>query len=313
MTWSEDRLHRWLARFPRARVLAGSAMHDAAVLRIGGERLATCVDQTVEGVHYRRGAPPERIGAKAVARAVSDLAAVGAEPIAVLLALTAGREKDERWMRGVIAGARERARALGAALVGGDIGSARGPAVAAVTALGRITYEGRTPGRDRARAGDAVLLTGPVGGSPLGRHLAIEPRLAPGRWLAERGAPALMDVSDGLALDLSRIAAASGVAIELCHVPIHADAARLARRTGRSARAHALGDGEDHELIACVPPARLERVLAEAPRRCAELTLVGRVTRGRGLWIWDEAAESPRRWTRRSRSSGTGGGGIQGG
>ena len=129
------------------------------------------------------------------------------------------------------------------------------------------------------------LLSGAVGGSSLGRHLRIFPRVELGEWLHRRGATALMDVSDGLALDLSRIAEASGVRIDLDRVPVHDDALRLARTTGRDPRDHALFDGEDHELLATVPGPEADRILGGASRRFPGLRAIGRVRRGRGLRI----------------------------
>lgn len=299
MSWSEDRLHRWLARRAPPRALAGSHGHDAAVLRRLGGRPVLCVDQTVAGVHYRPGLSPARVGAKAAGRAISDLAAAAAEPRGVLLALAAPAEAAEARLRGLIEGVERRAGDLGAELLGGDLCCTPGPESLCVTALGVLPGRRRPPGRDRARPGQLVLLTGPVGGSGGGRHLAIEPRLAAGRWLHALGATALMDVSDGLALDLRRIARASAVRIELEHVPVHPDARRAARSSGRTPRWHALHDGEDHELIATLSPAAARRALAEAPERCPELTVIGRVRReepgptggagptGAGLWLAD--------------------------
>jgi thiamine-monophosphate kinase len=287
--WNEDSLHRWLARRPRARALAGSAMHDAAVLRGLRGRPVLCTDSVVEGVHFGLGTPPRKVGAKAVGRVLSDLAAAAARPVGVLLALRASPDAAERELRALISGAARAVEAAGGELLGGDLTAAPGPLQATVTGLGEADAKRRPVGRDRARAGQRVLLTGPVGGSALGRHLAIRPRLDEGRWLASLGATVLMDVSDGLALDLARVARASGVRIDLEHVPVHRDARRLGRNSGRAPRDHALGDGEDHELIACLPAAAAERALAAAPRRCPGLVLVGRVRRGSGLWIADES------------------------
>lgn len=291
--WSEDRLHRWLARRLPSGALAGSRLHDAVVLRADRSRPALCVDQTIAGVHFDRRTPPRRVGAKAAGRALSDLAAAAARPRALLLALAAPAELDELWLRRAITGVMRAGEEHGAELVGGDLARTSGPATLAVTALGRVTGRGRPPGRDRARAGQVVVLTGAVGGSSLGRHLRIRPRIAEGIWLHARGATAMMDVSDGLAWDLFRLARSSGVRVEIEEVPVHPDAKRLARRTRRSARDHALHDGEDYELVATLPARAVERVLAEAPRRCPGLQVVGRVRRGRGVLLAEDGQLVP--------------------
>ncbi len=276
--WSEARLLAWLARRHEPACLAGSWHHDAAVLAPSSERLVTCTDQAIEGVHAEPDVPPRKLGAKVVARTLSDLAATAATPWAVSLALRAPREREERWLRGVITGAAAEAERHGAALIAGDLAAAPGPAGLAVTAHGRLPGRRRPPGRDLAVPGQVLLLTGPVGGSLLGRHLRIEPRLAAGRQLWHAGATALMDVSDGLGLDLHRLAAASSVSFELDDVPLHPDARRAARSSGRSALEHALSDGEDHELMACMPERAAARLLEGAGiEGCPRARLIGRV------------------------------------
>lgn len=291
MSWNEDSLHRWLAKLPKRRASVDFG-NDAAVLAQALRRPAVCVDALIEGVHFLEGAAPAAVGRKACARALSDLAATGAVPRAVLLALRAPREADERYLRQLIAGVDARARAHGAELVGGDTSCASGPLSLTVTAVGELGARLTPPSRRRARAGQVVVASGAFGGSLLGRHLRFEPRFAAGRWLLELGATALMDVSDGLALDLWRIARASNVAIDVGCVPVHRDARRAAERSGRSALQHALHDGEDHELVATLPQRSVLRALREAPERCPGFTLLGNVRRGRGLRIpRDESSE----------------------
>lgn len=291
MTWNEDALHRWLARRPRSRAALDFG-NDAAVLAQALKRPVVCVDAVVEGVHFARGTQARLAGAKACARALSDLAASGAEPRAVLLALRAPRAESETRLRALIAAVDSTARSHGAALVGGDTTCAEGPLALTVTALGEFVARGKLPSRSRARAGQVVVATGAFGGSLLGRHLRIEPRFEAARWLLGLGATAMMDVSDGLALDLSRIARASGVAIDIGVVPVHPDARRRARQSGRAALSHALHDGEDHELVATLPGSAVLRALREAPRRCPGFTLLGNVRRGTGLRIpRDERSE----------------------
>lgn len=297
VSWDELSLHRWLARTLGADGLAAGFGNDAAVLARGLRRPVVCVDQLVEGVHCAPGTPPGRMGRKACARALSDLAASAARPCAVLAALRAPAGIDETRLRAVLRGVARCAHDHGAALVGGDITRGSGALSLSVTALGELDAP-RPVSRAASRAGDLVVATGPFGGSRLGRHLRIVPRLAEGRWLARRGARAMMDVSDGLGIDLARLARASGVRIDLDRVPVHPDARRAARRDGRSALEHALADGEDHELVATLAPAALERALREAPRRCPGLAVIGRVRAGAGLRVptSEETGAARRRW-----------------
>jgi thiamine-monophosphate kinase len=287
MSWSEDSLHRWLLRRSRPGVLAGSRGHDAAVLRALRGRPVVCVDQTLVGVHALPEARPGDLGRKAANRALSDLAATAARPRALTLALAAPAELEERWLRAVIAGVAAAAEACGADLVAGDLSGTPGPASLSVTAIGELAGRRRPPGRDRARPGQRLVLTGPVGGSLAGRHLRFRPRLTEGRALWEAGATAMMDISDGLAWDLHRLARASGVQLLLERVPVHRDARRASRESGRSPLEHALHDGEDHELVATLPAG------AALPAGTVE---IGRVREGRGLLLGGELAEPPRRW-----------------
>jgi thiamine-monophosphate kinase len=298
MGWNEAELLRWLARRARPRVLAGSRGHDAAVLRGLGGRPVACSDQVIEGVHAERGCPARALGRKAAARALSDLAATAARPVALLLCVAAPRSARASRLRAVIEAVDERAREHGAALVGGDLSATDGPLGLAVTALGSLPGRRRPPGRDRARPGQLVLASGAFGGSGLGRHLEPEPRFDVADFLWPRGATALMDVSDGLALDLSRLAEASRVRIDLEHVPVHPDAHRAARASGRDARAHALEDGEDHELLATLAPRAWLAVAAEAARRFPDLCVIGRVRAGSGLWLARSEGGPLRPWDR---------------
>lgn len=290
MAWREDRIHHWLAAQTAPRGLSGSRGHDAAVLFPLRGRPVMCVDQTIEGVHFESGADPVRVGRKAAARAISDLAATAARPRAVFVALSVPRVRSEAWIRALLDGVRARARAHGADLCGGDLALARGPAHVAVTALGEYVGRGRPPGRDRARRGELVVVTGAVGGSLRGRHLDFTPRVQLGKRLHRSGVRAMMDVSDGLAWDLHRMARASDVRIDvdLARVPVHRDARARARSSGRTALWHALHDGEDHELVATMSRA----VLARVARSVRGLSVIGRVQTGRGLHLVDARGRS---------------------
>lgn len=277
--WSEDATHRWLASLEPPAILAGSPGHDAAVLRGHSGRPVLCSDQCLEGVHFTPDDAGAAAGAKAVLRTLSDLAATASRPVAVTLCLQVPAATAQATVQAVIEGARDAARAHGAALVAGDVSGTEGPLGLAVTALGAFEGEAAPPGRDRASAGQLVVLTGPVGGSlPSGRHLRIEPRIEQGRALHRAGATAMMDVSDGLGVDLSRVARASRVRIHLDtgRIPLHPDARAAAAASGRAPLWHGLHDGEDHELVATIAEADLAGAAGVA-------TVIGRVEAGEGL------------------------------
>ncbi|MFT7486082.1 MAG: thiamine-monophosphate kinase [Candidatus Paceibacteria bacterium] len=273
--WSEDRMHQWLARRTPAILLKGRTGHDAAVFKNPRGLSVQCADQCVEGVHFEREVRGRAVGRKAANRALSDLAATAAEPLSILLTMSVPRERPERWLKAVIEGASEAALDVGAALVGGDLSICQGQAVISVFASGRLPSKRKPPGRDRARAGQCVVLTGPVGGSRASRHLRFEPKFSEGQELFAAGASAMMDVSDGLAWDLHRLARSSAVRIDLENVPIHRDAKKASRASGRAAIDHALHDGEDHELIACL----LESKRPDWAHQ------IGTVKAGSGLWL----------------------------
>ena len=201
---------------------------DTATLTIGGETLILTHDAIAEGVHYRPGTDPFDIGWKLVATNLSDLAAKGAEPLGVLIGAVLV-ESAERFVEGLRAILTE----YDVPLLGGDTISVS-PATFGCTAIGRATVT-PVPRRDGARVGDGLWITGPIGAAMLGfetghgsAYLRPRPRLADGQALAGH-VTAMMDVSDGLLLDASRMAEASGCTadIALARVPIAASAEPL--------------------------------------------------------------------------------------
>ena len=244
---------RALASHPAARGLAD----DCAVLEIGGETLILTHDMMVEGVHWLPSQDPADVAWKLVATNLSDLAAKGAEPLGVLLGYSLGTD-DLRFIDGL----REALDAFGVPLLGGDTVDGGAVQVHGMTALGRATHR-PVPSRAGAQAGDGVWLTGELGAAMLGfdairAGLANEsharafarplPLLAEGRALAPL-VTAMMDVSDGLLLDASRIAAASGVTLAL-----KAAAIPLADGVEASGRAaEALRWGDDYQLLFTLP------------------------------------------------------------
>lgn len=236
-----------------AAVRLGAGEDDAAIVRVGGEEVVLTTDALVDGVHFElERAGPEAVAWKALAVNVSDLAAMGAEPLACLAAVVLPREGGAALLEPLLLGLDRAARALGCPLVGGDTNVGPGPLTLALTALGRLGPAGALT-RAGARVGDHLSVTGPLGGSRAGRHLAVRPRVAAARALLATGlVHAGMDLSDGLARDLPRLCRASGVGarIDAARLPVHPDALAL----GGDPVARALGDGEDFELLVAHAP-----------------------------------------------------------
>ncbi|HEX8914770.1 MAG TPA: thiamine-phosphate kinase [Humisphaera sp.] len=283
----------WLRRRqPATPLVPTPAGDDLAVLAWpAGDLLLVGVDQVLDGVHFDLARHAARlVGRKAMNRNLSDCAAMGCLPAAAVLTLALPKGGatgvggaavgGDDLARDVYLGAEEAAAAFDCRIVGGDTGSWPGRLAVTVTVLGRSAGV-RPVTRAGGRPGDGLWVTGPLGGSILGRHLTFAPRVATGRALAERGiARAMIDLSDGLSRDvrhLCREAGGLGALIDSAAVPIHPDAEILAARTGYRPIHHALHDGEDYELLAAVAP--------EAEPAAAELGLirVGRLTAEPGV------------------------------
>ena len=304
-----DLIRRFLAdsREDRQDVRVGPG-DDCAV--VAGNGIALSTDMSVEGVHFRRDwLAPQEIGWRAAAAALSDLAAVAARPIGILVSLAAPAHDAGDYAAAVMQGCREAAEAAGGVLLGGDLTRSPGPMVVDVTVVG----EARAPVlRSGARPGEEVWVTGELGGAaacveallagrephPAARERFAQPvpRVREAQWLHSLGLPtAMVDLSDGLAGDAAHLAAASGAAVLLVPelIPVH-PAARERSRV-RSLR-RALGGGEDYELcfaapVGAVPPH------ADAFMRSfgVRLSCVGRLGGGDGVWFVD--AEGHRRPT----------------
>lgn len=233
---------------------------DMATIDPSGESLLWTVDMLMDGVDFESAKHAwSDIGRKAMVVNLSDCAAMAARPISALCAVALNNKLSLDDARELIRGAHEGGLRFGCPIVGGDTNSWDAPTAISITVAAR-PEPGRKPVcRDGARLGDRVFLTGPVGGSLLGRHMCPEPRIDTALAINRTLAPgAMIDISDGLALDLWRILEASGCGATLdaaaLEAVIHPDAHRLAAVAGGTPREHALYDGEDFELIVVLPP-----------------------------------------------------------
>jgi thiamine-monophosphate kinase len=287
---------------------------DAAVVRSGGELCVTSVDAIVEDVHFRlsgeRSSSPHEVGWRALAGALSDLAAMGARAGEAYIALGVSAAVGEQRALELVRGALEIAAATGTVLAGGDVVAAPVLTVC-VTVVGWADSADELVGRDGAQAGNLVGVTGHLGGRPA----RPVPRLREGRALAEAGASAMIDISDGLAVDARHVGESSGVSleIELGRLPLDTSApsckqdaagqdtaGRGVDAPGRGTRVSdsewAASAGEDYELCFTVPAAardRVEEALREASG--ARATWIGRVGDGPpGARFLDERGEERR-------------------
>lgn len=260
------------------RVLLGVG-DDMAILRWRGDDLMLVgVDQVLDGVHFDSRVHDCRdIGAKVMNRNLSDCAAMACLPATAVATVALPRGLGLKAAQELFLGLRDAATVYDCPVVGGDTASWDGPLALTVTIIGRSA--GIAPvSRGGARPGDLVYVTGPLGGSILGRHMKFKPRIELARELAASASVrAMIDISDGLSRDLGQICSASlvGAIIEAKAVPIHPDAEELSRRDGVPALEHALHDGEDHELIVCS-----SRSLSHARLIC-----IGRLTSDRGIML----------------------------
>lgn len=278
----------WLAeRLPPHPCLKLGPGDDAAVLELG--RRSQCVvtvDLLTDGVDFRLGeTSPARIGRKALAVNLSDMAAMAARPLAAVVALALPRAGALELAMDLYQGILPLAEQFQTAIAGGDTNTWDGPLAISVTLIGQVTDRGVLR-RDGARPGDAIVVSGDFGGSILGKHCDFHPRVDEALSLNERyNLRAGMDVSDGLSLDLSRLCQASrcGAVLDVAAIPIAPAAHELARTSGAAALDHALSDGEDFELLLALPMPDAQRLIAEQPLDVA-LTIIGEFVPEPGLW-----------------------------
>jgi thiamine-monophosphate kinase len=329
MDLSEDELIAAISRLlsgPQPGVVVGIG-DDAAVLEPTGGQPVLTTDLLVEGVHFERGTISARdLGAKAITVNVSDVAAMGASPRAALASVALTPDVDASWVMELYGGMRDACSEYALSLVGGDTNRAE-LLIVSVAVAGEVA-PGRAVGRDGARPGDVVVVTGSLGAAagglalsrasaattadalsrPWGRPLldALErpvARVGEGQVLARCGATAMMDLSDGLAKDLSRLCGASGVGarVELSAVPVSPALREGASSLEVDALALALGGGEDYELVATLEPGDADVARRELDDRFGvTLTVVGTIIEGEGLVAVDADGRAdrlePRGW-----------------
>jgi thiamine-monophosphate kinase len=275
---------------------------DCAVLRLSRGRQITdtlvTTDFSLEGIHFRRDwHPPESVGHRCLARGLSDIAAMGGEPMAVFLSLALPRDLPQTWLSSFTRGLLRLAARYDVTLAGGDTAESPNGILADIIVVG-VVPEGKAVLRSGARPGDFIYVTGELGGSAAAvgelkkkptpklnpriypRHFFPEPRIAAGRYLREKSlASAMIDTSDGLSTDLAHICEESGVGAEL-----HSEAiprASVGKPVCTVDLQLALHGGEDYELLFTAPSRR------HVPSRIADVpvTQIGRITRGRKIFL----------------------------
>ncbi len=302
----ESELIAWLrSRLPDHPQLSVGIGDDAAVLQFAaGVQCVVTTDMLNDGIDFHLSeVSPRRIGRKALAVNLSDLAAMAARPVAAVVSLALPRDGALPLARELYEGMLPLAEQYWLAIAGGDTNVWDGPLAISITALGETTSRGPLTRRG-ARPGDAIVVTGSFGGSLLGQHFDFEPRVNESLDLYARyPLHAGIDVSDGLSLDLSKLCTESncGAVLRLDDIPISLAARQLAdqQRDGRSALDHALADGEDFELILAVPEEAVPALLADS-QITVPLTCIGRFVAEQGLWSEDSAGNlqslTPRGW-----------------
>jgi thiamine-monophosphate kinase len=256
-------------------------------------------DAVVEGIHFTRDAAPQKIGHKALGRCLSDIAAMAGTPTAAVVTLGLPKEFDPDFVTAIYDGLNALARRHDVAIVGGDTTTNPERIWISVALIGTVPRD-RCLHRAGSQPGDALFVTGQLGGSLSGRHLEFEPRLAEARWLAAHfPIHSLIDLSDGLATDLRHLLEAGRVGAELLKTAIPISrAARQQARAASSAKPPllaALTDGEDYELLFTLPAKEAVPLLDAFKKQFPKVPLscIGRITAEPGLRLRDKQGVQP--------------------
>src|SRR5712675_2320086 len=294
-------ISRLTRSLPTNKSVVVGAGDDCAVLDLGvaDKLILFKTDAVVEGFHFTRETPPEKIGHKALGRCLSDIAAMAGTPTAALVTLALPRNFEPEFAEAIYSGMSALARRHDVAIVGGETTTNPERMLISVALLGSVP-RGKSVLRSGAEVGDAIFVTGELGGSLAGKHLDFEPRLNEACWLTQNfSIHAMLDVSDGLAGDLRHILKASRVGAQL-----HSTAIPISREARRTAKAEsstktpllaALTDGEDFELLFTVASKDAVPLLdawkAQFPK--VELSCIGKITAGEGITIRDKEGVRP--------------------
>jgi thiamine-monophosphate kinase len=263
----ERLLDQLLPRLPLGKTVVAGAGDDCAVLEIFGGRnfLVLKTDCVVEGVHFLSGVDPADVGWKAMMRPLSDYAATSALPQFALITLIAPKQTEVEWVRKLYRGIRRAAKQFDVSIVGGETSSSPGPIVISVSIAGFVERN-RWVSRRRGKVGDDLFVTGHLGGALKQKHLRFVPRILESRWLTKNfSIHAMMDVSDGLGVDLPRLTYASkvGFTIETENLPL-APGAKIG---------DAISEGEDYELLFAISPRESKRLQRAWKKKFPKLAL----------------------------------------
>lgn len=264
----EDKLlDQLLPRLPLGKTVVAGAGDDCAVIEIFADRnfLVLKTDCIVEGVHFMSEADPVDVGWKAMMRPLSDFAATSALPQFALITLIASKQTEVEWVRKLYRGLRRAAKQFDVSIVGGETSSSSGPIVISVSVAGFVERD-RWMSRRGGKVGDDLFVTGKLGGAIKQKHLRFIPRIAESRWLTKNfSIPAMMDLSDGLGIDLPRLARASkvGFTIETENLPL-APGAKIG---------DAISEGEDYELLFAISPRQSKPLQRAWKRKFPKLAL----------------------------------------
>lgn len=295
MTTERQFIRNLQSQFPNRRPVLTGIGDDGAVLDVSADQQQIVVtDLLLDGVHFDlKTTTPFLAGRKAVAVNLSDLAAMGCRPTAAFVSIAIPRSEvnsSELFLNELYRGIQQMTDEFDFTLAGGDTNSWNGPFAINVCLTG-VPFHGRTFLRSAARSGDAIFVTGPLGGSLLhDRHLKFTPRLQVSEWLSRTTqVHAMMDISDGLSLDLHRMMEASGTGAEIIAsaIPIHTDVPAFESNERRVAAA--LSDGEDFELLLTVANSEALRLKIAADESGVSMFQIGKVIKEPNIDLIDAA------------------------